>query len=68
MKSHVTDSAKVASFFMLEEDFGPSSSKLFSLLSCLKYLETPTPEPWNPVMPEPEEKSKEEVFYTVTQD
>ena len=45
---------------MLEEDFGPSTSKLFAILSCLKYLENPSPEPWNPE-PQPEEDSKEEV-------
>lgn len=52
---------------MLQEDFGPQSTKYFALLSCLKYLENPVPAPWDPyqVIPEvdpkaPKPKKKQE--------
>lgn len=32
---------------MLEEDFGTPTSRYFSVLSCLKYLQNPTPDPWD---------------------
>jgi small subunit ribosomal protein S27 len=53
------DAAKVAGLLMLEEDFGPPTTKFLALVSCLKYVEEPTPEQWDPIPP-PEE-SKDEV-------
>jgi hypothetical protein len=44
---------------MLEEDFGPPTTMFLALVSCLKYVEEPTPEQWDPIPP-PEE-SKDEV-------
>jgi len=44
---------------MLEEDFGPSTTKFFAILSCLKYLENSDPnQPWDKI-PEGEEPKEE---------
>ena len=57
------DAAKVASLNMLQEDFGGPTTKLLSVLSCLKYIENPTPTPWaEDPPPDPRETSKEEVM------
>ncbi|XP_026688361.1 28S ribosomal protein S27, mitochondrial-like [Diaphorina citri] len=39
------DASKIASLQMLQEDFSNEITKYFSLYSCLKYLQAPTP--WN---------------------
>ncbi|CAL8109467.1 unnamed protein product [Orchesella dallaii] len=54
------DAAKVASLLMLEEDFGSPTSCSFAVLSCLKYIQNPTPEPWDS-QPAKAESEEEEV-------
>ncbi|CAG7837470.1 unnamed protein product [Allacma fusca] len=55
------DAAKIASLHMIEEDFGGPTTTLYALLSCLKYIENPTSEPWEEVeVLEEKKKSKEE--------
>lgn len=46
---------------MLEEDFGTQTSKLFSLVSSLKYLREPKPDPWEMVEVEDADESKDDV-------
>lgn len=55
------DAAKVASLLMLEEDFGPSTSQYFALVSCLAYLQNPSPDPWDSNLPKESKEDEEEV-------
>ncbi|ODM95824.1 28S ribosomal protein S27, mitochondrial [Orchesella cincta] len=57
-QGNTRDAAKVASLLMLEEDFGSPTSCTFAVLSCLKYIQNPTPEPWDTSV---KEESEEEV-------
>jgi len=57
------DAAKVASLLMLEEDFGSPTSCSLAMVSCLKYIQNPTPEPWDsPAKEESDEEVKIRLF------
>lgn len=53
-----TGAAEVATFMMLQEDFGSDISKAFSLYALVKYLDQPEPFV-KPIMPAEEAKPKE---------
>ena len=60
-KENYASAARVASFLMLQEDFGHPISNAFALYSCHKYLENP--DSWKGIDPESlkEPEPKEEV-------
>jgi len=62
-RKNFRDAAKMASFLMLDEDFGPPTTKLFALLSCLKHIEGGVPDSWDTdtaveIVKEPGKKEK----------